>query len=322
MQIPPDFTITPEILSLVAKIDALRIYFSSLKLPVNIKNKIQRVSYLKSSLFSARIEGNPLQLNEWETGEEKHKAEVRNILAAIKFIESLKADLPIKNQFLVDLHQRVMGSRVGFRHEMSAIYNQAGQVIYLPPPPTQIADMLARLLDHLNGTINFPLLTALITHLVFEKIHPFLDGNGRVGRLLIAAVLKTKNYDFGLVIPFEEYIDEHKEEYYHYLDVGMKETEKYLLFMLGAVLAQAEKIKREVEAQSREQAQIYLPPRQEEIYNIIKEHRVASFDFLKRRFLKLPARTLHYDLKKLIEKKLVIKIGRTKGVYYQINKMI
>src|SRR3989344_2061482 len=48
-----------------------------------------------------------------------------------------------------------------------------------------------------------------------------------------------------------------------------------------------------------------LPPRQEEIYFIIKEHRLVSFDFIKRRFLKIPSRTLRYDLKKLAENKYI-----------------
>jgi len=62
-----------------------------------------------------------------------------------------------------------------------------------------------------------------------------------------------------------------------------------------------------------------LTPRQEEIYNIIKDHNIISFDEIKRRFLKVPPRTLSYDLKKLINKKLVIKIGKTKGTYYKAD---
>lgn len=59
-----------------------------------------------------------------------------------------------------------------------------------------------------------------------------------------------------------------------------------------------------------------LPPRQEEIYNIIKDHKIISFDIIRRRFLKVPERTLRYDLKKLQDKNLVKKIGSTKGSFY------
>ncbi|MBI1982559.1 MAG: Fic family protein, partial [Candidatus Levybacteria bacterium] len=62
MTIPPRYTITSEMLALLAEIEASRMFFSSLPLPLPLKEKIQRVSLLKSSLFSARIEGNPLTL--------------------------------------------------------------------------------------------------------------------------------------------------------------------------------------------------------------------------------------------------------------------
>lgn len=65
---------------------------------------------------------------------------------------------------------------------------------------------------------------------------------------------------------------------------------------------------------------ILLPPRQEELYYVIKDHRMVSFDFLKRRFLKIPPRTLRYDLKKISDKGFIVKIGKTKGSYYSIKE--
>lgn len=65
---------------------------------------------------------------------------------------------------------------------------------------------------------------------------------------------------------------------------------------------------------------ILLPPRQEEIYSIIKDHKIVSLDVIKRRFLKVPSRTLRYDLKKLQGNGLVIKIGATRGSVYTIRK--
>lgn len=63
-----------------------------------------------------------------------------------------------------------------------------------------------------------------------------------------------------------------------------------------------------------------LPPRQEEIYDIIRDHKMISLDIIKRRFLKVPSRTLRYDLKKLQDKGLVIKIGTTRGSVYTIRR--
>jgi Fic family protein len=326
MIISPSYQITPEILELISKIDSLRYFFSSIEIPQIIKDKIQRVSLLKSSLFSARIEGNPLQLNELDyTTETKKKKEITNIINSSKFIEkTINAKSILTKLFIKEIHQYVLKDlsiEAGcFRKEMGAIFNQAGIAIYISPPPEKISTLLDNLLLYSNSqTEKFPLINGIISHLIFEKIHPFIDGNGRVGRLLINAILRSKNYDLGMIIPFEEYIDNHKTDYYYHLDQGMSNCEEYLLFMLNAFYEETNKIKQQITDEMNNKTTVLLPPRQEEIFNIIKEHKVISFDFLQRRFLKVPARTLRYDLKKLKEKELIVKIGKTKGSYYQIT---
>jgi DNA-binding transcriptional ArsR family regulator len=88
--------------------------------------------------------------------------------------------------------------------------------------------------------------------------------------------------------------------------------------MLTAFLRESKELKKQVES-AQKGKETFLPPRQEEIYLIIKEHTVVSFDNIRRRFLKVPERTLRYDLKKLTEKKLIIKIGETRGSYYKLS---
>lgn len=325
MQIPPPYKIDPEILDLISKIEANKIYLSSKELPVQIKEKIQRVSILKSSLYSARIEGNPVTLEEIDTNskEEQKKIEIFNILKAVEFIDkNIKQGQVISEVEILKIHSIVMNDIFAqqgvFRQEMGAIFNSAGVAVYLSPPPKQIPVFLKKLLVYINlSKERFPLVAALIAHLVFEKIHPFIDGNGRVGRLLIFAILKAKNWHFEVNIPFEEYLDEHKSDYYYYLDIGLKDPEEYLIFMLNAFLMQTEKTKKLLEEEIGKKESIFLPPRQEEILNIIKDHLVISFDEVRRRFLKIPERTLRYDLKKLLDLKLIEKSGVTKGNYYR-----
>ncbi len=88
--------------------------------------------------------------------------------------------------------------------------------------------------------------------------------------------------------------------------------------MLKAFYSQTNKLKNQIESEISSKNIINLPLRQEEIYNIIKDHNSVSLNFIKRRFLKVPTRTLRYDLKKLTNKKLIVKIGKTKGSYYKI----
>ena len=84
--------------------------------------------------------------------------------------------------------------------------------------------------------------------------------------------------------------------------------------MLNSFLKESEELKKKIES-VRNGKEKLLPPRQAEIYLIIKEHTVVSFDNIRRRFLKVPERTLRYDLKKLVDKGLTVKIGETRGSY-------
>lgn len=203
---------------------------------------------------------------------------------------------------------------------MGAIFNKEGRVVYLPPPPEKVPILIDDFFVYINSDKEkFPLINSFIAHLIFERIHPFLDGNGRVGRLLILSVCQAKGFNFNIHIPFEEGLEKNREEYYYQLDQGLKNTNNYLLFMLKIFWRAMTELKKTIDQESsKTEKKIYLPPRQEEIFNIIKDHRVGSFNFIKRRFLTVPSRTLRYDLKKLIDNKLIIKIGRTRGSFYRI----
>ncbi|PJC33679.1 hypothetical protein CO049_00055 [Candidatus Roizmanbacteria bacterium CG_4_9_14_0_2_um_filter_36_12] len=322
MKIPPRYSVSPEMIELLGKIEAIRQYLKTLNISSEIKQKIQRVSLLKSSLYSAKIEGNPLNLETYKNSHDKIKQlEIDNILNAINFISKLKSK-SVNQSLIKTVHKKIVNNihyQAGaFRREMSAIFNQAGIAIYVCPPPNQIPQLTNRLIDYTNSKDEkFPLIKAFIAHLIFEKIHPFLDGNGRVGRLMIPLVCQINNYQFKPTVSFEEYLNENKNDYYYYLDIGLKNTNDYLIFMLNAFYKQTEKLKKEVEKEINNKNTIHLPPRQEEILNIIKDHETVSFDFIKRRFLKIPERTLRYDLKKLCDKGIVIKIGQTRGSFYK-----
>ena len=323
MKIPPNYAVTPEMLTLLSRIDAQRIYLLSLKLPQETTSKIQRVSLLRSSLFSARIEGNPLDLSDLASKRrEDAKREVFNIVEAVGFIDTHVRKGALKKEILCELHAFVLKNispdAGSFRTEMSAIFNLAGFPVYMSPPPSAISKLLNNLFTYINSEKEkFPLIAAFVSHLIFEKIHPFLDGNGRIGRLLVSTILKAKGWNFSFTVPFEEYIDTRKDAYYFHLDQGMKYTNDYLLFMLTAFATAIEEMRKQIEVELTKKELPFIPPRQEEIYSTIKDHVVVSFDMIRRRFLRIPERTLRYDLKKLVDRGLIEKTGVTKGTYYR-----
>lgn len=108
MKIPPIYKITPETLDLIAKIDSQRQLFISYPIAKDITNKIERISLLKSSLFSARIEGNPLTLQELEvTSNQQKKTEIFNILKSLSFIRNHPVK-KISKKYVLKLHSLVM----------------------------------------------------------------------------------------------------------------------------------------------------------------------------------------------------------------------
>lgn len=223
MKFPPTFSLTDTIKQLVYNLDVLKSGYELHPVTTEQAINLRRASLLKSSLFSARIEGNPLDLADLSNTDHGNgniqKTEIFNLVASYEQLsEFLKEPLTI--DMLKKFHQSVLrdisGDAGHLRMEESAIYNQAGIAVYLTPAPQSIRSLLDGLCMYVNETKDSPPVAAGVVHIWFEKIHPFLDGNGRVGRLLSALVLKKGGYDFSGLVPFEQYLDEHRDDYYYF----------------------------------------------------------------------------------------------------------
>lgn len=327
MLIPPKYILTPKITQLLQSIEASKEVINSIIIPPEIEMNIRRQSTLRSSLFSARIEGNNLTLESLKPGSKEQKQqEVFNILKALNFINQRPSkDLNLRD--LLNLHQMVMNGLIikndlgKIRTEVNAIFNSAGIAIYLPPRPSQIIALLNRLLTFFNSSKeSFVPIKAIISHYTFEKIHPFLDGNGRVGRLLIQAILAKGGYGMKGLVALEEHLDKNRSIYYKSLEESERDITGYIEFMLEAISISAQAAKEQILQKQQADIKDYLLPRRAEILSIIEEHELVSFDTLRRRFIAVNERTLRYDLKKLQDQGLIRKRGTTKGVYYECIK--
>jgi Fic family protein len=204
-----------------------------------------------------------------------------------------------------------------FRTEVGAIFNQVGIAVYFAPPPSEINHRLDQLIKQaFNSTEPIPVIATKI-HFSFEKIHPFIDGNGRVGRLLTAAIMNQGGYGFRGLVSIEETINEQKDEYYAALSEA-KNPQLLTEFLLNLFVNQGKRILTRLSLPET-QTQDNLPLRRREIINVIRDHPYSSFDFIRRRFFNVNPKTLHYDLKKLQEQNLIVKVGATRGVVYQIT---
>lgn len=327
MLIPPKYILTPKISQLLQSIEGSKEVIDSIAIPKEVEQNIRRQSTLKSSLFSARIEGNTLTLDELphRPSKDQKKQEVFNILKALNWIYQRRAkDLQVKD--ILTLHSMVMAGLIEksdlaqFRTDLGAIFNSAGIAVYLPPRPSQILKLINQLTNFSNSSKEtFVPIKACLSHYIFEKIHPFLDGNGRVGRLLLQLILAKGGYGMKGLLTLEEFLDNHRSNYYKTLEDSQKDVSDYLEFMLEAIATSAQQIKQTILQQEKAEPESYLLPRRAEILNIIQDHKLINFDTLKRRFLAVNERTLRYDLKKLADQGLIRKRGTTKGVYYEVE---
>lgn len=324
MLIPPKYFLTPQISKLLSEIEGAKEVVDNVTIPLEVEINIRRKSTLRSSLFSARIEGNSTTVEEYAhlPSKDQKKVEIINILRAINWISGRSAkDLNTKD--ILTLHSFAMKGieyeELGmFRKKHEGIFASNGIVVYHAPPPTMVPKLIDRLLKYINSDKeNFVPLKAIIAHYIFEKIHPFTDGSGRVGRLLMLATLTKGGYGFKGILPFEEKIDKRRENYYKMLEEPERDITSYIEFMLEVLNDACQETKKLVLEKQKIDTLDILLPRRSEILLIIKDHKLVNFNFIKRRFKNINERTLRYDLKKLTDGGFIKKLGTTRGVYYK-----
>ena len=265
---------------LLQQLEALRLAFELIKPTAVVIENIRWESLLKSSLYSAKIEGNQLTYEAVRTNlnnKTKAKLEVLNLLTAYKYIYSKKAPKKVSLSLIKNLHLKTMKNLVSnpgqFRREASAIFNQAGVAIYLTPPPAEIINRLNQLVKQINQT-NEPAPTrATQAHFQFEKVHPFIDGNGRVGRLLTAGIMNQGGFGFNGLVSIEEAINNNRDEYYQDLN-ETKNSQPLTEFLLNLYLEQGKKVFTKLTQPQIEET--ILPLRRQEILNILKDHPSAA----------------------------------------------
>jgi len=215
----------------------------------------------REAVLSSRIEGTRASLVDvynYESSqlsfleESNDASEVFNYVRAVDYgLDRLK-DLPVSLRLIREIHARLMeGVRGGnltpgkFRHTQNWI-GPAGSTLetatYVPPPVDEMQEALNELEKFIRADTEIPPLARVgMIHYQFEAIHPFLDGNGRIGRLLIMLLL----YEWGLLpqplLNLSAYFEHFRQEYYdRLLAVSQRgRWEEWLLFFLRGISTQA-----------------------------------------------------------------------------------
>jgi len=191
----------------------------------------------REAVLSSQIEGTQsslsdlllFELNEAPSVPFDDVVEVSNYIAALEHgIARLRADFPLCNRLLREMHARLMARGRGsdkapgeFRRSQNWIGGtRPGNARFVPPPPQELEACMAALEQfiHQPAATTPVLLKAALVHVQFETIHPFLDGNGRLGRLLIALLLHQGGLLEQPLLYLSLYFKQHRPVYYELLD--------------------------------------------------------------------------------------------------------
>ena len=210
----------------------------------------------KEALLSSQIEGTQSSLSELLLFENEAAPgaplddvqEVSNYVAAISLgLKRIKEDFPISLRLMRELHGVLLakgrGSRMQpgeFRRSQNWIGGtRPGNARYVPPPQDKVLDLMSELEAFINkDTPDIPILIkAGLVHVQFETIHPFLDGNGRLGRLLITLLLCSHGVLTEPSLYLSLHFKQHRQRYYELLQQVRKEGdwEAWLVFFLEGV---------------------------------------------------------------------------------------
>lgn len=222
----------------------------------------------KEALLTSQIEGTQASLTDLfdseagaNVGNADDVEEVTNYIRAFRYVETqLRSPdgLPISTRLICEAHHLLMhGVRGGSKQPGEVRRSQnwiggsrPGSAVFVPPPPNKVGELLAdmeRFIHNERPTLP-PLVRIALVHAQFETIHPFLDGNGRMGRLLIAALLEHWGLLSEPLMYLSGYLKENQLEYYRRLSEVRTEGdwESWIRFFLEGVAVAAAEAERNV----------------------------------------------------------------------------
>jgi Fic family protein len=215
----------------------------------------------KEALLTSQIEGTQATLIDLFDEEAGFKVsntddveEVTNYLQAFRWVQEQLRDpagLPISVRLLCDAHRRLLDGARGAGKQPGELRrsqnwiggNRPGNAVFVPPPPERVAELLADMERFIHDTATDlpPMVKVALIHAQFETIHPFLDGNGRIGRLLITALFEHWGVLSEPLLYVSAYLKQHQTEYYRLLSAIRTDGdwESWVTFFLEGVASAA-----------------------------------------------------------------------------------
>jgi Fic family protein len=342
----PKFTINNKILKNIGSIEASKEVIDNAPLLPYFEKEFREDAMVRTIHYGTHIEGNELNLSEAEkvllgqqvTARDRDIQEVINYRKVMDYIGKLdiqnaKIDLDtIKHIHKLTVEKILAEEQCGVFRKTQVVVknNQTGEISFRPPIAVAISFQIKNLLEFIESAQDediHPVLKSGIIHYELVRIHPFLDGNGRVARTLATLILYQDGYDIRKFFSLEEYFDKDATSYYEALQSVEKNdgdlTHWLEYFTLGLSIELA-KIRQKVEsisvdAKIKEKlggSPILLSPRQLKIIEYIQKVGYLQNQAFEQLFPMVSEDTVLNEIKALAEVGIIKKRGVTKGAKY------
>jgi len=259
-KLPPKIEYTQELVLALSKADSTLSKLSGAGLLLPNPDLLVIPYMKKEALSSSRIEGTRISLSDYFLTEAKgiekedvEATEVGNYLKSMNYALKKIENEPISVELIKEMHKRLMKGVRGnelipgnFRPVQNWIGPKNTKIqdaTFVPSPKEEVEKLINELIEYLNKYDEMPLLIkCALMHYQFETIHPFCDGNGRIGRSLITLYLCKKNKISKPLLYASDYFEKHRREYYEIL-LNTNKTGKFedwIKFFLEAIKVQSE----------------------------------------------------------------------------------
>lgn len=254
----PPIELTEDIVSLLVKANSQLAVLESVATRIPNVELFVSMYVRKEALMSSQIEGTQATLEDildpmLDANTNRNVADVVNYIKATEFAIKRLQTLPLCNRLIKETHAVLMEGVRGqekspgeFRYSQNWIGGQGSTLKnarYIPPSPDDMLDAMSDLEKYINADDELDaLIRAALIHYQFETIHPFLDGNGRVGRLLITLFLMEKKILTTPALYISYFLKKNRVEYYDRMtEVRIKGNyEQWGKFFLQAIMESAE----------------------------------------------------------------------------------
>lgn len=341
----PNYKITPIITRHIAAISSAREAILNSPLLPKIEKRLQKEALISRSHHSTSIEGNHLSKQQVAViasggkidAAAKDKREVLNYISSLKFIDKHGRNIKkYTSAVILKLHKLLTKGvlppdRSGkFRNKMVYVVDSFGRTVFTPPKESDVASLVEALCEWLNSKEAkelYPVVTAGIVHYELVRIHPFIDGNGRLARVLATLVLYQSGFDIKDFFALDDYYNEDRQSYYsalQYVDPKKIDITQWLEYFIEGVAKQMEAIKTKVQIFSRDRnlinriGRIWLNERQWKLIEYLKDQKRGTakeyLSLIKEK--KVSERTARLDLEYLVKNKILKRIGKGPNTGY------